>query len=246
MSKSAGIAAIAAALVSLVAGPTSARQSGAAALAAGRGAVQPPPSPVLLFNMTLQNNTRLPLTQSSVTTPNVDVHLYGDGGNIIVATGSGPNLPRTFFGLCKGPCGFTLRDRNNTFDLRGRAHITFTTVVSGFHRVRPIVKLADGTLLIGDQAEGSVADYHQYTISFSECRWLRLDPARGVTLGTWVQDPDLSKVEEVGYFDVIPGSGAHTEGLALEKQPAPPVGGWIAVTAFELWGAPVSRVMPRE
>jgi hypothetical protein len=191
--------------------------------------------------MTLQNDTRLSLTQGSVTTPNVDLQLYGDGGNIIVATGSGANLPRTFFGLCKGPCGFTLRDRSNYFDLRGRASIKFITIVSGFHRVRPIVRLADGTLLIGDQAEGSVADYHQYTISFSECRWLRLDPVRGVTLGTWVQNPDLSKVDEVGYFDVIPGSGAHTEGLAVERQPAPPVGGWIAVSSFELWGTPVSR-----
>ena len=96
------------------------------------GAVQAPPAPVLLFNMTLQNHTRLPLTQSSVTTPNVDLQLYGDGRNIIVATGAGANLPRTFFGLCKGPCGFTLRDRSHYFDLRGRARMTFTTIVSGF------------------------------------------------------------------------------------------------------------------
>jgi len=64
---------------------------------------------------------------------------------------------------------------------------------------------------------------------------------RGVTLGAWVDNPDLSKVDEVGYFDVIPGSGVHTEGLAVEKQPAPPVGGWIAVFSFELWGQRVSR-----
>jgi hypothetical protein len=243
MSRGAGLTAIAAALVSLLAASTYAQQGGGAP-AAGRGRGQPPPAPLLLFDMTLQNNTRLPLAQGSVTTPNVDLQLYGDGRNIIVATGSGPNFPRTFFGLCKGPCGFTLRDRSNYFDLRGRANIRFTTIVSGFHRVRPIVKLADGTLLIGDQAEGSVADYHQYTISFSEVRWLRLDPVRGVTLGTWVQNPDLSRVEEVGYFDVIPGSGAHTDGFAVEKQPAPPVGGWIAVSAFELWGAPVSRTAP--
>src|SRR5258707_175972 len=141
---------------------------------AGRaGAVQRTAAPVQLFKLTLQNNTRLPLSQDSITTPNVDLHLYGDGRNIIVATGSGANFPRTFCGLCKGPCGFSLRDRNNHFDLRGNANMTFTTIVSGFHRVRPIIKLADGTLLIGDQAEGSVADYHQYTISFSECRWLK-------------------------------------------------------------------------
>ena len=184
----------------------------AAALGTGLGAVQRPAAPVQLLKMTLQNSTRLPLSQDSITTPNVDLQLYGDGRNIIVATGSGANFPRTFFGLCKGPCGFSLRDRKNYFDLRGSANVTFTTIVSGFHRVRPIIRLADGTLLIGDQAEGSVADYHPYTISFSDCRWLRLDPVRGVTLGgTWVV-PDLSKVDEVGYFDVIPGSGAWTEG----------------------------------
>lgn len=229
MSQRMGITGVAALLLSLMTG-----------LADG-GQAPPPAAPVLLFNMTLQNQTRQALSQSSVTTPNVDLQLYGDGGNIIVATGAGPNLPRTFFGLCKGPCGFTLRDRNTAFDLRGRAHITFTTIVSGFHRVRPLIKQADGTLLICDQAEGSVADYHQYTISFSECRWLRLDPVRGVTLGNWVENPDLSRVDEVGYFDVIPGSGPHTEGLPIEKQPPPPVGGWIAVTAFELWGAPANR-----
>src|SRR5262245_39323924 len=41
-------------------------------------------APELLFNMTLQNDTRLPLMQNSITTPNVDVQLYGDGKNIIV------------------------------------------------------------------------------------------------------------------------------------------------------------------
>jgi hypothetical protein len=195
-----------------------------------------------LLTLTLQNQARAALTPAAITTPNVDLQLYGDGKNIVVATGNGPQLPRLFFGLCTGPCGFTLRDREHAFDLRRRASIRFTTIVSGFHRVRPIIRLADGTLLIGDQAEGSTADYHRYDISFADCRWLALDPVRGVTLGgAWVQ-PDLSKVEEVGVFDVIPGSGAWPNaGLAVEKQPAPPAGGWIAISSFELWAQPVSR-----
>ena len=68
--------------------------------------------------------------------------------------------------------------------------------------------------------------------------WIRLEV---LPWATWVENPDLSKVDEVGYFDVIPGSGAHTEGLPVERQPPPPVGGWIAVSSFELWGQPVSR-----
>ena len=203
---------------------------------------QPALAPVRLLSLSLQNQTRLPLTQSSVTTPNAEVRLYGDGKNIIVATGTGPQLPRLFFGLCRGPCGFTLRNRDGAVDLRGRASIRFTTIVSGFHRVRPLIRLTDGSLLIGEQAEGSTADYHQYEISFSEVRWLRLDPDRGVTLGgTWVV-PDLSQVEEVGVFDIIPGSGVWSSPeQPVEKQPAPPAGGWIAISSFELWGQPASR-----
>jgi hypothetical protein len=201
-----------------------------------------PASPVQLFNLTLNNDARVPLTQTAVATPNVDVQLYGDGRNIVVATGNGPQLPRLFFGLCTGPCGFTLRDKAKSFDLRGRASLRFTTIVSGFHRVRPLIKLADGTLLVGDQAEGSTADYHRYDISFADCRWLALDPVRGVTLGgAWVQ-PDLSRVDEVGVFDVIPGSGAWPRaGQPVEQQPAPPAGGWIAIASLELWGQGTAR-----
>ena len=139
--------------------------------------------------------------------------------------------------IVQGPCGFTLRDRNNYFDLRGRARIV-TTIVSGFHRVRPIIKLADGTLLIGDQAEGSTADY-QCEISFSDCRWLRLDPVRGVTLGaTWVA-ADLSRVDEVGYLMSFPAAVRGPRRDSSEKQPLRPAGG--LPSAFELWGQPVKR-----
>ena len=195
-----------------------------------------PPTP--LFDLVLRNDARMPLTQSAIATPNVDLQLYGDGKNIVVATGNGPQLPRLFFGLCTGPCGFTLRDKDTAFDLRGRASLQFTTIVSGFHKVRPIIRLTDGRLLIGDQAEGSTADYHRYDISFADCRWLALDPVRGLTLGaTWVQ-ADLSSVDEVGVFDILPGSGAWPDaGQPVEKQPAPPAGGWIAISHLELLAA---------
>ena len=181
----------------------------------------------------------------SLGNPNLELKLYGTTSKEVQLTGSATdenNPTHVWTGLCSTPCAVAFRDKNNQADLTGLARIRWVTKMSGFHQVRPIVKLADGTLLIGDQAEGSTADYHQYDLSFSDCRWLRLDPVRGVTLGgSWVT-PDLSRVEEVGVFDVIPGSGAWpADGLPVEKQPAPPAGGWIAVSAFELWGQPVKR-----
>src|SRR5438093_10861127 len=82
---------------------------------AQRGAT-PPPAPELLFQMGLQNTTRLPMAQESLTTPNLELQHYGDGKNIVVATGAAEYLPRLFNGLCKGPCGLTFRDKNNYFD----------------------------------------------------------------------------------------------------------------------------------
>jgi hypothetical protein len=211
-------------------------------LASGLGFGQPPAPPELLFSLQLRNETRSALTASSVTNPNLDLALLGDGRNIIVATGNGAQLPRLFFGLCQGPCGFVLSDREWRFDLRGRAKIRITTIVSGFHRVRPVVRQADGTVLICDQAEGSTADFNTYDISFADCRWLALDPVRGVTLGATWKEAELGAVDAVGYFDVIPGSGEWPRvGEPVEKQPAPPAGGWIAVSAFEVWGKPAAR-----
>jgi len=189
---------------------------------------KPPPPPELLFRMTLENATRQPVGPGSVTNPNLELQTYGDGKNILIAIGKNEHDPHTFDGLCERPCGMTLRDKNVYFNLSGKAKIKWTTIVSGFHRVRPLVKLADGPLLIGDQADGSVADWQQSEVSFSEVRWLKLDPQRGVTMGVWVEHPDLSRVDEVGFFDVIPGSGT-------------PVGGWVALSAFELWGKPENR-----
>ena len=189
----------------------------------------------------MENTARLLVSTKVITTPNLNLHTYGDGENILVSIGAAETDPHFFNGFCDKPCGLTLQDRNNYFDLTGKAKIKWTIIVSGFHRARPLLKLADGTLLIGDQAEGSVADWQQSEVSLSEVRWFRLDPARGVTLGNQVANPDLSKVDEVGFFDVIPGSGVRAEGVPVEKLPPAPVGGWIAMSAFELWGRPVAR-----
>lgn len=235
--KTTGIAAAAALLLSLGAGRIYAQAPDSAAPAPANR----PAPPELLFRMTLENTTRQLLGPGMVTNPNLEVQAYGDGKNILVAIGRNETDPHTFDGLCERPCGMTFRDKNNYFDLTGKAKIKWTTIVSGFHRVQPLIKLADGTLLIGNQADGSVADWHQSEVSLNEVRWLKLDPTRGVTLGVWVERPNLSKVDEVGYFDVIPGSGVHIDGVPVEKIPNPPAGGWVALAAFELWGKPVSR-----
>jgi hypothetical protein len=59
-------------------------------------------------------------------------------------------------------------------------------------------------------------------------RWLALDISRVVTRGFWVEKPDLSRVDEVGFADVTPGSGHGW-------------GGFVNVGRIEVYGNPVKR-----
>jgi hypothetical protein len=94
--------------------------------------------------------------------------------------------------------------------------------------VRPIVKLADGTWLVGDHTDGSTVDWLTSEFSLAEVRWLRLDISSVVTKGNVVEKPDLTKVDEIGFADLIPGSGHGP-------------GGWSDVAAIEVYGKPVKR-----
>ena len=57
---------------------------------------------------------------------------------------------------------------------------------------------------------------------------MKIDPARMVTVGVWVDRPDLSKVDEVGFADLMPGSGHGA-------------GGYVNVAKIEVFGKPVKR-----
>ena len=171
-----------------------------------------------------------PITQDAVGNPNLELKLYGDPKDILLSGAAGkPDDPlRVWTGTCEGPCGVALRDKNNYADLTGLAKIRWSTRVSGFHKLRPIVKLADGNWLVGDRADGEISDEHVTEFSISDVRWLRLDIDKVVAKGSWLVNPDLSKVDEVGFVDLMPGSG-HGQG------------GYSTVSQFTVYGKAVNR-----
>ena len=65
-----------------------------------------------------------------------------------VGAGARTDPPNLWTGVCQTPVAATLRDKNSYVDLTGLARIKWVTRVSGFHVVRPVVKLADGTWLV--------------------------------------------------------------------------------------------------
>jgi hypothetical protein len=172
-----------------------------------------------------------PVTPESIANPNLELKLYGTTSKEVQLTGSADNEnnpTHVWTGLCATPCAVAFRDKTNFADLSGLARIKWVTKVSGFHQVRPIVKLADGTWLVGDHTDGSTVDWLTSEFSLAEVRWLRLDIASVVTKGNVVEKPDLSRVDEIGFADLIPGSGHGP-------------GGWSDVAAIEVYGKAVKR-----
>jgi hypothetical protein len=171
-----------------------------------------------------------PVTLDSIGNPSLELKLYVPAGEVLL-TGSADdegNPIHVWMGMCTSPCAVAFREKSNFADLTGLARIRWNTKTSGFHQVRPIVKLADGTWLVGDHADGTTRDWLISEISYADLHWLKLDIARVVTTGTFLDKVDLSKVDEIGFADLMPGSGHGP-------------GGWSDVAQVEVYGSKVAR-----
>jgi hypothetical protein len=196
----------------------------------GRGA---PARPVLIFKEEWKQTEKggeHPFAAEDVSGANLDFKVYGVKTEDVLLTGSGRDGDpiHVWTGLCPNACALTLKDKSNYADLTGLARIRWVTKVSGFHQVRPVIKLADGTLLVGNHVDEPRADYLTTEFAISEVRWIRLDPDKVQTKGDFVANPDLSKVDEIGFADLIPGSGHGA-------------GGWVDVGEIEVYGKAVPR-----
>ncbi len=149
-----------------------------------------------------------------------------------VANGQPTDPPNLWTGVCQTAVAATLRDRTRYVDLTGLARIRWVTRTSGFHVVRPVVKLADGNWFVGDYAEGGPSAnstlFLESEFPVASVRWLPLDISRVVTVGQAWASPDLRRVDEVGFADLLPGSGHGW-------------GGFVNVGRIEVYGKPVAR-----
>jgi hypothetical protein len=181
--------------------------------------------------------------QENVGDPNVEMKFYGSAKQVLTTGAPGSDV--TPYGIWtgtaeSGPFAITFKLKNNDYvDLTGLAYIRWSTKTSGFHVVRPVLKLANGTLVVGDLAFSSVPKRTVSEFSLTNVRWIKLDPEKVVTVNSgpaaanpnnevWVPNPDLSKVEEIGFADLLPGSGHGT-------------GGYIELGPIEVYGKTVPR-----
>jgi len=174
-----------------------------------------------------------PASQGGVASANLALSLHGASGKeiqLVAVRGSADVYPVNLWtGTTTSPSAATLRDRNRFVDLSSPfAKIRWVVRTSGFHQIRPVLKLADGTWLVGDHTTGPAADFNESDVSLADVRWMKLDIDRVVSVGTWIDHPNLTKVDEVGFADLMPGSGHGP-------------GGYANVGRIEVYGDAVKR-----
>jgi hypothetical protein len=186
-------------------------------------------TPALLFREVWQqpphdgplNDENRRITPDALTNPDLELQLYGaDADNIQVTSHNG--IPDLWNGFTTSPVALTLKHKHAYLDLTGLTRMRWRTRTENLHVLHPVVKLADGTLLVGSQRfespqrrmigeHGFTGNFVVSEVTFDDQRWFELDPET-VVVKLEVNSPDLSRVDEIGYVDLMPGGGHGTAG----------------------------------
>lgn len=168
---------------------------------------------------------------SSVRNPDLELKMYGPGPRLqMFGQDNDPNdKPRAYSGEAKGPMVVAWRNKKAFGDLTGLSRVRVASIVSGLHKLYPTVKLANGDWYMADRGTSALTkDWVTEEIPLTEVRWIKLDIANAVTKGNFMDTIDLSKVDEIGFTDLIPASGHGP-------------GGWFLLGEVDVYGKAVPR-----
>jgi hypothetical protein len=151
-------------------------------------------------------------TPAVVTNPHVEAKLYGTDASVIRASVHEERID-LWNGMATSPVAVTVRDRRNYVDLTGAARLRWIVRTNAIHMLHPVVKLADGRLIVGDRGITTHGEFLTVEVAFIGMRWYALDPVKVVVL-TEVTNPNLRMVDEVGLAMLSPGGGHGIAGSA--------------------------------
>ena len=178
------------------------------------------PRPPLLFSETWrlppytgeQTDENMRFTPAVVTNSRIEAKLYGTDAKVVRAAVHEERID-LWNGMASSPVAVTLRDRRNYVDLTDASRLRWIVRTNAIHLLHPVVKLADGQLIVGDRGINTHGEFLTVEIAFSGMRWYGLDPVKVVVL-TEVANPNLRKVDEVGLAMLSPGGGHGFAGSA--------------------------------
>jgi len=152
------------------------------------------------------------VTPAVVTNERIELKVYGPDASVVRAAEHEGRID-LWTGMASSPVALTLRDRRNFVDLTDPARLSWIVRTNAIHTLHPVVKLPDGSLIVGDRQVITHGEFLRVEVAFTGMRWYGLDPKRLVVLAE-VRNPDLSRVDEVGLITLAPGGGHGIAGSA--------------------------------
>jgi hypothetical protein len=180
-----------------------------------------------------------PMTQENLGNQHLRLHIYGNADEIRKTFH--PDEDYTYTGETTTNWALTVSDPKVVWDLSGDGRVRFRTRNSGYRFLHVVIRTADGAYFVSEQGAGESTAWIDTDFILSNLTWRNLlmtdtptnasnrrspDPKRVPIIATSRATPDLTRVNEVGFSDLM-------------------AGGWIPATsrvqAFELWGKAVPR-----
>ena len=159
-----------------------------------------------------QTDENMRVTPAVVTNARLEVKLYGPDASVVRAAVHEERID-LWNGMATSPVAVTLRDRRNYLNLADPARLRWILRTNAIHLLHPVVKLADGRLLVGDRGITTHGEFLTLEVAFTGMRWYGLDPGKVVVLAE-VFNPNLRMVDEVGLAMLAPGGGHGIAGSA--------------------------------
>lgn len=180
-----------------------------------------------------------PMTQENLGNQHLRLHIYGNADEIRKTFH--PDEDYTYTGETTTNWALTVSDPKVVWDLSGDGRVRFRTRNSGYRFLHVVIRTADGAYFVSEQGAGESTAWIDTDFILSNLTWRNLlmtdtptnasnrrspDPKRVPIIATSRATPDLTRVNEVGFSDLM-------------------AGGWIPATsrvqAFEVWGKAVPR-----
>jgi hypothetical protein len=151
-----------------------------------------------------------PVTQEHVANKNLLLGLYGPGCDSIKKSNHEKPVDDPYYvwsGLCLGNWAVTLKNKSSYVDLSSFAKIIWRSKQGGMRSLHIVLKLADGTWLVSVQGDGMSGVWRIIEFNIMDLDWYSLN-IKTVIETKPVLKPDLSKVDEIGFTDLMKGGGS--------------------------------------
>jgi hypothetical protein len=200
-------------------GAQDARGAGRGAPPAGGGGFGTDANAALIFEEHWTNAPLAqPMKQENLGNQNLRLHLYGDIEGIRKT--QHPTEDYSYTGEARNNWMITVSDPANYWDLSLPGKIMLRTRNTGFRQTHIVLKTADGKWYASEEGSGESSAWMNRDYILADLHWRNLtmedkpttanparkpDPTRAVIVPTSIATPDLSKVEEIGFSDLMPG-----------------------------------------